>query len=347
METRRTLTLEDREEIALAHTRGEGVRSIARLLGRHPSVVSREIRRNTGKRGYRATTAHKRAKTRQSRPQQRRIDTDPVIRQRVLADLGRGRTPRQIAGRLKLEAENASVEPMEGSLPADGERISHEAIYTWIYALPKGELARLGVMLCSKQTGRRPRRRNGLSGARIVGMRSIRERPAEAEGRRIPGHWEGDLVLGKDGKSAAITLVDRQSRFTAIGALPEGKKADQVADVLIEHVSGLPELVRKSLTWDQGTEMGRHAALTVATDLPVFFADPHSPWQRPTNENTNRLIREYLPKGTEIPQHQPYLTAIAEELNNRPRACLGFYTPQEVFHGQLLEGQDEGVASTS
>ena len=152
-------------------------------------------------------------------------------------------------------------------------------------------------------------------------------------------------------QQAVITLVDRQSRFTVILALPHGRSADHVADVLIEHVSGLDALVRKSLTWDQGTEMGRHAALTVATDLPVYFADAHSPWQRPTNENTNRLIREYLPKGTDIPQHQPYLTAIAEELNTRPRACLGFYTPQEVFHKLLLDGQDgdnnEGVASTS
>jgi IS30 family transposase len=345
MGTRRVLTMEEREEIALAHTRGEGVCQIARTLGRNPSVISRELRRNRSTRGYRATTAHTRAKARRARPQPRRVDTDPVVRERVLADLGRGRTPRQIAGRLKLEADDASVGPMEGSIPTGGARISHEAIYTWIYALPKGELARLGVMLPSKRTTRRPRRKNGLSGGRIIGMRSIRERPAEAEGRRVPGHWEGDLIVGKDGRTAAVTLVDRQTRFAVVLALPGGRKADHVADVLIEHVQHLPELVRKSLTWDQGTEMGRHAALTVATDLPVFFADPHSPWQRPTNENTNRLIREYLPKGTEIPQHQPYLTAIAEELNNRPRACLGFYTPQEMMHKLLLEG--EGVASTN
>lgn len=350
MARRQILTLAEREEIALANARGEGVRAIARLIGRDQSVISRELRRNTSTRGYRATTAHMRARARRKRPQQRLMDTDPVIRQRVLLDLGRGRTPRQIAGRLKLEARDESVEPMEGSIPAGGERISHEALYTWIYALPKGELARLGVMLPSKRGARRPRRKNGLSGGRIVGMRSIRERLEQAEDRRVPGHWEGDLVVGKEGKSAVITLVDRQSRFTVILALPQGRAADHVADVLVDHVSGLPELVRKSLTWDQGTEMGRHAALTVATDLPVFFADPHSPWQRPTNENTNRLIREYLPKGTDIVQHQPYLTAIAEELNTRPRACLGFYTPQEVFHQMLLDGQStngEGVASTS
>lgn len=345
------LTLAEREEIALAHARGEGIRSISRLTGRDASIISRELARNTSTRGYRATTAHQRARTRRRRPQQRRMETDPLLRERVVADLGRGRTPRQIAGRLKLEADDATVKPMEGSIPAGGERISHEALYTWIYALPKGELARLGVMLPSARHKRRPRRKNGLSGGRIVGMRSISERPAEAEGRRVPGHWEGDLIVGKQGKSAAVTLVDRQSRFTMILALPQGRSAEHVADVLIEHVAGLPELVRKSLTWDQGTEMGRHAAVTVAADLPVFFADPHSPWQRPTNENTNRLIREYLPKGTDIVQHQPYLTAIAEELNTRPRACLGFYTPQEVFHKLLLEGEAGGdigaVASTN
>ena len=186
------LTLAEREEIALANARGEGVRAIARLIGRDQSVISRELRRNTSTHGYRATTANQRARERRARPQQRVMDTDPVIRQRVLADLGRGRTPRQVAGRLKLEARDESVEPMEGSLPTGGARISHEALYTWIYALLKGELARLGVMLPSKRTTRRPRRKNGLSGGRIVGMCSIRQRPEEALGRRVPGHWEGD-----------------------------------------------------------------------------------------------------------------------------------------------------------
>ena len=213
------LTLAEREEIALAHARGEGVRAIARLIGRDQSVISRELARNTSKRGYRATTAHQRAKRRRARPQQRLMNTDPLLRPRVLADLGRGRSPRQIAGRLKLEADDASVEPMEGSVTTGGARISHEALYTWIYALPKGELARLGVMLPSKRGAPAP------------------------------------------------------SRYAA-GRCPP----------------------------------------------------------------PNRLIREYLPKGTESPQHQPYLTAIAEELNTRLRACLGFYTPQEVFHKQLLQG---------
>jgi IS30 family transposase len=340
---RKPLTVEEREEIALGLARGDGIRRIARILDRQPSVVSREVRRNRSQRGYRATTAERRAAVRRRRPQARRIDADVLLRERVVGDLRRGRTPNQIAGRLKLEAQDGTVAVMEGSIPAGGQTISHEAVYTWIYALPKGELARLGVMLPSKRTGRRPRRAGGLSGARIVGMRSIHDRPEEALGRKVPGHWEGDLIIGKENKTAAITLVDRQTRFAVILALPRGKQADHVADVLIDHVTGLPDLVRKSLTWDQGTEMGQHAALTLATGLDVYFADPHSPWQRPTNENTNRIIREYLPKGTEITDHQPYLTAIAEEINNRPRRCLGYHTPQEAMQQLLLES----VASTS
>jgi IS30 family transposase len=176
-------------------------------------------------------------------------------------------------------------------------------------------------------------------------MVSIDERDPAAADRRVPGHWEGDLVIGKNGATAAVTLVERTSRFTAILALPEGKDSTGVADVLIEHTNELPAMMRKSLTWDQGSEMARHAALTLATDLKVYFADPHSPWQRPSNENTNGLIREYLPKGEVIPAHQPYLTSIAEELNERPRAALGFLTPRESFE-RLLLGQSP-VASTA
>jgi IS30 family transposase len=338
------LSLEEREEIAVGRARGEGVRAIARRIGRDPSVVSRELTRNSSTRGYRASTAHRRASDRRRRPQQRLLDNNLLLRERVLADLRYGRTPNQIAGRLKLEAADARVVLMEGSLPAGGETVSHEAIYTWIYALPKGELTRLGVMLASRRTARGPRSRPDASkGARIAGMRSIHDRPAEALGRQVPGHWEGDLIIGKNGSSAAATLVDRATRFCVILALPKGKNADGLSTVLTEQVLGMPQLVRKSLTWDQGTEMGRHAALTLATGLNVYFADPHSPWQRPTNENTNGVIRRYLPKGTEITDHQPYLTAIAEEINNQPRRCLGYLTPQEAFQRTLTEG----VASTN
>ena len=161
----------------------------------------------------------------------------------------------------------------------------------------------------------------------------------------MPGHWEGDLIIGRNGACAAATLVERTSRFTTILALPEGKDSADVADALIEHCTELPAMMRKSLTWDQGSQMARHAAVTLATDLPVYFADPHSPWQRPSNENTNGLIREYLPKGEVIPARQPYLTSIAEELNERPRKALGFLTPRESFE-RLLLGQSP-VASTA
>jgi len=171
--------------------------------------------------------------------------------------------------------------------------VSHEAIYTWIYAQPKGELARAGIVLRTGREQRKPRGRKKSTGAKIVGMRSIGERPAEAAGRQVPGHWEGDLVIGKAGKSAMGTLVERVSRFLCPVALPDGHDADSVKDALFDAVKDLPAHLRKSLTWDQGTEMARHAALTVAADLPIYFAHAHSPWERGTNENTNGLIREY------------------------------------------------------
>ena len=213
--------------------------------------------------------------------------------------------------------------------------MSHEAIYRFIYALPKGELATHGVLLRSKRTRRRRPRPLGERGAPIVGMTSIDAREDVAD-RCVPGHWEGDLIIGAHGKTAAATLVERTTRYTLILALPEGKDSTALADVLIENANELPTMMRKTLTWDQGSEMAKHAALTLATSMPVFFAHPHSPWERGTNENTNGLIREYLPKGTTITDHQPYLTAIAEELNERPRATLGFLTPREAFERLLV-----------
>lgn len=224
---------------------------------------------------------------------------------------------------------------MEHSPPAAGKTISHEAIYRWIYALPKGDLAKQAIMLRSKRTRRRKRAELGRRPGPIIGMVSIDDRPDTGD-RRVPGAWEGDLLIGKDSKSAAATLVERTSRFTVIRALPQGKNADGLADVLIDTLAGMPAEILGSVTWDQGTEMARHAAVTVATSVPIYFAHPRSPWERPTNENTNGLIREYLPKGTEIPADDRYLNAIADELNDRPRACLGYYTPREVFQKILL-----------
>ena len=341
---RRALTIEDRAEIATGLKAGQTVTDIARSIDRDKSIVSREIRRNTTAAGnYRVVAADKAAAQRRSRPQARVIDADPVLGARVRADLQRSRTPRQIAGRLRLEASDASVERMDDSPPAAGKTVSHEAIYRWIYALPTGELAAQGIMLQSKRTRRKPRTKVGERSARIVGMISIDDRPEEATDRRVPGWWEGDLIIGKNGASAAVTLVDRASRYALLIGLPDGRKAPAVADVVIDHISGLPDFMRRGLTWDQGAEMAEHASITVAASLPIYFAHPRSPWERPTNENTNRLIREYLPKGTVIPADQAYLEAIAAELNERPRACLGYYTPREVFERNLKAG----VASTS
>ncbi len=192
-------------------------------------------------------------------------------------------------------------------------------------------------MLRSKQTQRRVRKKVGERTARIVGMVSIDDRPAEASDRRVPGWWEGDLIVGAGNKTAAITLVERSTRYALILGLPEGKKADGVADALIDHLHGLPEFMPQGLTWDQGTEMAEHASVTVAADLPIYFAHPHSPWERPSNENTNGLIREYLPKGTDITSNQAYLDAIARELNERPRQTLDFYTPREKFEALLRD----------
>ncbi len=343
--TRRAVTLEDRAEISAGLKAGWTVTRIAEDLGRSKSVISREIRRNnaSGIGGYRPAVADQRAADRRKRPQTRKIDRNPTLLARVRADLRRSRTPRQVAGRLTLEAKEPTLDLMEYSLPADGATVSHEALYRWIYAMPKGELARSGILLRSKRTARKRRRPLGeRTGGRIVGMVSIDDRPTEATQRRMPGWWEGDLIVGEGGKSAAATLVEKTSLFTLILGLPQGKKADGLADVLIDHLEGLPKFMRAGLTWDQGTEMARHASVTVAADLPIYFAHPHSPWERPTNENTNGLIREYLPKGTHITSSQMYLDQIAHELNERPRASLGFYTPREVFERLLREN----VAST-
>lgn len=338
------LTFSDRSEISTASKAGWSVRRIARHLGRCPSVISRELHRNSTKtRGYQAVTADVRAQRRRARPQQRKVAKDPVLQARVDADLAASWTPNEIAGRLRLEAADPTVERMANSPDARGQTVSGEAIYQYIYALPKGELARRGIFLQSKRTKRRPRTTGRTRGGPIVGMVPIAERGEDAAERRVPGHWEGDLIIGKNGTSCAATLVERMSGFTGLLALPS-KHAEPTADAVIEYFNALPEMMKASLAWDQGSEMAQHVKVSLATQMPVYFADPHSPWQRPSNENTNRLYREYLPQGTEIPDHQPYLTTLAEEINNRPRRRLGFLTPTESF-ARLLAGEPH-VAST-
>ena len=330
MGCRRMLGAWDRAAIMAGVDVGLSQTRIAHLIGRSPSVVCREIARHTGPDGqYRAEEADKAARAARRRPKKRLLDCDEVLRRRVIADLSQGHTPRQISGRLREEA-CGTLPSMDTSPDAQGHTISHEAIYTWIYAHPKKTLIEHGICLPS----RRWMRKKPPAGGRkppIVGMRLIDERP-DISDRKIPGNWEGDLIIGQDGASACATLVERTTRYLIIVALPLGRKADQVCDALTRRIQGLPDQAMRTLTWDQGREMARHQRLTHDTGVDVFFAHPHSPWERGTNENTNRLIRRYLPKGTPITSHQPYLDAIAYELNNCPRATLDYRTPTEAFN---------------
>lgn len=320
------LTLAEREEISRCLAVNLQQKDIAAIIGRSPSVVSREIARHGGRRAYRAHHADTTAGKSRKRPKYRKIDADPRLREYVASNLRRARSPQQISGRLCYERHRG-----EATMS-----ISHEAIYTWLYALPKGELAEMEITLRTGRTRRQPRGRARSKGARIAGMVSISQRPEEAEGRKVPGHWEGDLVIGKAGKTALGTLVERKSRYLVPVALPDGRDAGAVREGIIESVKDMPANLRKSITWDQGIEMAQHAALTLATDIPVYFAHAHSPWERGTNENTNRIVREYFPKGTEITGDIHYIQAVADEINDRPRAILGFRTPAEVFAELLL-----------
>lgn len=333
---RMLLTEADREEISRGVALDEPGKVIAARIGRCPSVVSREITRHGGRARYRAVAARGVATRARRRPKTRKLDADPVLRERVVGKLRAGCSPDQVAGRLRHEHGGGHAQRV-------AQTVSHESIYTWIYALPKGELAHQGILLRTGRTSRRPRGRRSGPGARIVGMTSIDARPAEVADRTVPGSWEGDLIIGKAGKTAMATLVERTSRYTVPVALPAGKHdATTTCNALIGAVSGMPTALVKTLTWDQGSEMAAHAAFTLATTVAVYFAHPHSPWERGTNENTNGLLREYFPKGTDITDDQTYLDMVAIELNNRPRRILGYRTPAEVFTDLLASS----IAST-
>jgi transposase, IS30 family len=312
------LTMEDREEITRGLAVGLSYKQIAAQIGRDPSVVSREVCRGGGRGFYRAHRSDKAAAKARRRPKLHKLARQGRLRDTVLGMLGDRLSPDQVTGRLRVE------------FPDDeGMRISHEAIYSWIYALPVGELAALGVRLRSGRPRRQPQGK-AVRAPRISNIRWIEERPDDAEGRQVPGHWEGDLIVGKNNATFASTLVERMSRFLILVPL-QGKDSPHVTTAVAERISGLPDAVRRTLTWDCGGEMAAHAELTLAADIDVYFAHPHSPWQRGTNEQTNRWIREYLPKGTPIPNDPDQLAAIADQLNRRPRRILGYRTPAEVF----------------
>jgi IS30 family transposase len=318
----------EREEISRGLVAGLALRTIAAGLGRSPSTVSREVARNGGRRAYRACRADRAALRRAHRPRASKLMLRPRLRQVVEAKLELRWSPEQISGWLVEE------------FPADPEmRVSHETIYLSVFVQSRGALRKeLTRYLRTQRSTRRPaafpkHTRNGQG--RIRNLVHISERPAEANDRAVPGHWEGDLIYGQ-GIGTVATLVERQSRFVMLVGLPTSHTADVVADALAAKIGELPIQLRRSLTWDQGKEMAAHSKFTVATGVPVFFCDPRSPWQRGSNENTNGLLRQYLPRKSRFAERtQPELDAIAAELNGRPRKTLDFKTPAEALAAAL------------
>jgi IS30 family transposase len=326
------LSYEERVEIAVRVGQGESVRSIARVVGRSPSTVSRELARNGGRGRYRPVRAEQRAQRCARRERPGKLAGSPRLLAAVERGLGECWSPQQISARLRVE------HPDEEEM-----RISHETIYRSLYVQSRGELRR--GLTAQLRTGRRTRRSQGRESApRIVGMVSIADRPREVDERRVPGHWEGDLLVGAGGRSAVVTLVERQTRYVLLAAL-EDQTSVHVTQVLGQRIAQLPDHLVRSLTWDQGRELAAHARFTSETGIQVYFCDPRSPWQRGSNENTNGLLRQYLPKGTDLAVHtQADLDRIAASLNGRPRQTLGWLTPAEKMAELLGE---EGVLPAS
>ncbi|KPN63030.1 Transposase and inactivated derivatives, IS30 family [Aliiroseovarius crassostreae] len=386
----RSLSFAEREEIALECARGAGVRAIARKLKRSPSTISREIRRNSATRGgdfdYRAINAQWHADRAAKRPKASKLTLNPALRDYVQDRLsGRIATPDGIVhhgpfvvwkGRRAIHRQNRRwssawspeqiAQRLKVDFPEDPTmRISHEAIYQALYIQGRGALKReLSACLRSGRALRLPRERGRNRGKSfLTDALMISDRPAEISDRAVPGHWEGDLILGL-GSSAIGTLVERTTRFTMLLHLPRmkghgtgkpvkngpalaGHGAEAVRDAITETISSLPAQLRRSLTWDQGAEMAQHAQLRIDTGLEIYFCDPQSPWQRGSNENTNGLLRQYFPKGTDLSKHDvDELSAVANALNTRPRKTLGWQTPAEALDRLLKKDMIEGVATT-
>ena len=315
----RRLSLQERIDIRLGLEQRQSLRCIGRNLERHPSTISREVTANGGRCAYQPLAAHRRAELNARRPKPTKLGSNPQLRARVIADLEKLWSPQQISTRLGVEFGD------DGTM-----RVSHETIYKSLYVQGRGELRR-ELTRCLR-TGRAKRVQRGRldKRGRIPGMIMISERPPEVEDRAVPGHWEGDLVMGKNGKSAIGTLVERSTRFVMLFPLRGGKTAEEVRTAMTETIQTLPSVLRRTLTWDQGREMSQHAQFKVDTGVQIYFCDPHSPWQRGSNENTNGLLRQFFPKGRGLSRvTDPELRRAADLLNGRPRETLGGTTPAE------------------
>ena len=354
----RALTFVEREEIFAGVERGDSIRGMARALRRAPSTVHRELRRNMTQlyraryRGwghppgwrtrpweYRPSLAERRAERLASRPKVAKLAANRRLHDLVQGKLHERLSPEQVAGLLRR------------TFPVNRDMwVSHEAIYQSIYVHGRGALRReLAVCLRTGRVLRHPRRRNQERRPRIPGMINISRRPPEVEDRAVPGHWEGDLVLGRYGRSAIGTLVERATRYVSLLHLPEGHGPLEVQEAMIAATKRLPQQLWKSLTWDQGMEMHNHAAISMATGLNIYFCDPGKPWQRGSNENTNSLLRQYLPKGTDLSQHDAaYLEFVADQMNRRPRKTLGWLYPAEALDRLFSSASEQaGVAPTT
>jgi transposase, IS30 family len=320
------LSLDDRVEIQIGLEQNKSLRQVAGELGRASSTICREVNHHGGRAGYKAVAAHRQAEHDARRPKPTALSSPELCRE-VESRLLLWWSPEEIAAKLRVEfADRPEM------------WVSHETIYKSLYVQGRGELRR-ELHRCLR-TGRAQRRHQGRIDRRgqIPNMVMISERPAEAEDRAVPGHWEGDLIMGANNASAIGTLVERSTRFVMLLHLPHGRSADKVRDAMAAKILALPEALRRSITWDQGKEMLQHAQFTIDTGVPIYFCDPRSPWQRGSNENTNGLLRQYFPKSISLRRFtEADLDAAADSLNNRPRQTLGWQTPHEKLNQLLLQ----------